>query len=253
MDLLKTYRGTIVKFAANKAYGFIETENEKHVFFHLTHYRKLIDEEGRKLGSGTIEGYVVEFNVHVSRAVKGRFEAFGLRFLHNPRYAHLLTAGKDAASLGTLIKRGNRYYIKDKSTGLEIKVKVHAMEIERGQVYDARINKTVPYGLYAKANKMKAYLTDRKFPMHYYLLKEAAAAATPLTARITRIVSDGYFASLFHNKLQTFISIPKGYGVIIPYQRLDELEVIVRPGTNDTFIINPMRLTKIKGDEHTEI
>jgi hypothetical protein len=230
MDSNQVHIGYVVRFFKERDYGFIEDENGASYFFFRNN-----DELKKKKKAGLIPfihcfsvGDRVSYKLRVSQRKEDEIEACEVEFITNENKELLVSEFLNNSILEGYIKimAGGKFFVRHKTTQLDIPISISVWEENIDEVYRDRENQLVSFKLtqVGRFDKLTALLIDAQLMPEYYELMSHFSNQTTLPALITKKNKFGFHASLCTGKISGFINIsPKFTSVNI--EKINQIQV----------------------------
>jgi cold shock CspA family protein len=207
--------GQVVRYLADKNYGFIESEKGGAFFFKNDRKRqKELKREGKidKVHNFSSGDEVTFIPAKSPDPALGAF-ASEVRFVGNTGRIALADESDQKGILqGTLKKmEDERWFVTHTSTKVFVPLSISNWEIDLDKTYESRVDQLVGFKLTQthSLDKLSAILSDRKFSPNFQLLRDHYDDQTTLKVTITGKNKHGYFAELSFGDFVGFIKLDK--------------------------------------------
>lgn len=138
--------------------------------------------------------------------------AYNLMYRSNEHIDMLLHYAAENKTLrGTLVKKGEDFFVKHLQAEIFIPVSISSWETDLELTYNNNIDQTVRFTLNKAKNfkTLKAYLADRKFCSRYINLLHIKAEGNPIPAVIVRKNDHCVFARILGGAMAVVALVPK--------------------------------------------
>lgn len=207
--------GQVVRYLADKNYGFIESEKGGAFFFKNDRKRqKELKREGKidKVHNFSSGDEVTFIPAKSPDPALGAF-ASEVRFVGNiGRIALADESDQKGILQGTLKKMEDEsWFVTHTTTKVFVPLSISNWEIDFDKTYESRVDQLVGFKLTQthSLDKLSAILSDRKFSPNFQLLRDHYDDQTTLKVTITGKNKHGYFAGLSFGDFVGFIKLDK--------------------------------------------